>query len=317
MGFRMKGIVYEGYIMPMTAFHPHSGLDLTWRGGAIDTIVRKRLRAQPQPLSRTLDQIWPAAFFGLDRVDVFRQAEPALQRTVLAACARLTIEEGYFIEKAGVSFMARMTLLARSVDERSLYALFGAEEANHLALLQTALGEVDEQAWQGNPFLTLLGDLTDVCDRLTGQLVIQTVLEGWGLTHYASLREACLDAQMSGILNTILIDEAGHHGSALVLLDGKRFDADATRRAVEPLAQMLSMVQMGPAMVMGALERALGGFTTAQRETVYAQLDGDNHARIRLSKLRALMEKVRGAGPVVEALAARKLFSPQAVAGLT
>ena len=87
-----------------------------------------------------MDQQWKAEFFGLDQVTAFTTAAPATQRAVVTGCSRAILEEAYFIEKAGVGFAAKMTLLAQDMDERNLYALFAGEEAAHPAAVHTLLG---------------------------------------------------------------------------------------------------------------------------------------------------------------------------------
>ena len=97
-----------------------AGFDLPGGAGPVQTLVAKRLpprlRAEPAPLA----DVWPAAHFGLHRATAFTGSSAEVQAAVLADCARGTLLEAYFIEKAGVSYAAKMTLLAETSDERSL-----------------------------------------------------------------------------------------------------------------------------------------------------------------------------------------------------
>ena len=284
-----------------------AGLDLEWTGGPLAVLARRRLADHGLEGPVPLAGLWGPAFFGLDRVAAYTDASDEARHAILADCARAQLMEAYFIEKAGVSYAAKMTLLAESADERSLYALFAADEVAHLDAIRAALGPVDESAWQADPFLRLLERIVADADRHTSQLVIQVVLEGWGLVHYAALRDACTHPALTALLTRILADEAGHHGSGVHLLREVRLPASGP--AVELLSEMLAMVQAGPARVVSALERHTGGLTRAQRLRVLEELDAEGHVRQRLTRLRGCLDKVSGARPVTEALAARGRFA--------
>ena len=283
-----------------------AGMGLPWQGGPLGTLAQKRLPGHGIAAPLDLVTAWPAAFFGLDKVDAYAQAAEDVQRQVRADCARGTLMEAYFIEKAGISYAAKMVLLSQTAEERTLYALFCAEEAAHLDAIRAALGPVDEASWQANPFLTLLQSIIEQGGRETGQLVIQVVLEGWGIQHYTALRDACAAPALRRTLSQIVADEAGHHGSGVALLKGTQMPDPA--EAADLLAQMLQMVQLGPAQVVGALERALGGFTPQQRRSAYLQLDTRQHIRSRLDRLHGCMAKVPAARPILNNLHERGGF---------
>lgn len=286
----------------MSALTLDAGLGLCWSGGPARQLARRRL--PDHGISAPVDPavLWDAAFFGLDRVDAFRSAPATAQREILGACARGKLLEAYFIEKAGVSYAAKMTLLAETADERTLYALFCAEEAAHLDAIRAALGPVDESGWQADPFLGLLQTIVEEADRQTGQLVIQVALEGWGLLHYGALRDRCRHGGLRQTLAGIVADEAGHHGSGVALLRGEALAPAAARHAAALLGEMLAMIQVGPALVAEALERTLGGLTPGQRRRVFAQLGAERHVRDRLGRLRGCLDKVPAAAPVTAAL---------------
>jgi len=283
------------------------GYDLPWIGGPLKAMADKRLPEHGLDGPLPMHTLWDAHHFGLDRVSAFVQAPAAVREAVLADCARAHLLEAYFIEKAGVAYAAKMTLLAQTADERSLYALFCAEEATHLDAIHTALGPVDEACWQADPFLVLLQRIIAHGDRRTGQLIIQVVLEGWGLLHYATLRDDCRHDGLTTVLGRIVADEAAHHGSGVHLLRGATLDDPES--ATDLLAEMLAMVQVGPTTVASTLERHLGGFSRDQRRRVYEALDSDAHIRDRLHKLRGCLDKVPAARPITEALHARGRFA--------
>lgn len=255
---------------------------------------------------------WRAAYYGLDRVRLFAAARPEERRAVLEACGRGLLEEAYFIEKCGIGYAAKMVLLAESSCERQLYGLIAGDEAAHLAAIGRFVEPAGEAA-RDNPFLALLEELVEEGDRASLQLIVQVVLEGWGLDHYRGLRDACDSHPLRVALSVILADEATHHGSGVAFAREGAMSAAARDYATDVMVRFLAMVQVGPVGVAGALERELGGLTAAQRGEVMRELGGEEHAAVRLDKLRALMGKADGAHPVLDRLDALGCFRPHAI----
>jgi len=281
-----------------------AGYGLPSQDGPLRTLVRKRLPDHGLAAPVPLDACWAPGFFGLDAVPAWRDASAEIRRAILADCARSTLLEAYFIEKAGVSYAAKMILLAPTAEERSLYAVFAAEEAAHLDAMGAALGSPDP-GWQGDPFLAWLSAVVAHADRPTSQLVVQLVLEGWGLRHYAGMRDGCRHAPLRAVFDRIVADEAAHHGSAVHLLREAELGAGTLAQATELLSELLDMVRAGPVGVIDALERGLGGFSAARRRDVRDALQTERHVRERLWILRGCLEKVPAVRPVVDALAGR------------
>ena len=255
---------------------------------------------------------WRAGYYGLDRVRLFAAARSDQRRAILEACGRALLEEAYFIEKCGIGYAAKMVLLAESSCERQLYGIIAGDEAAHLAAIARFVTP-DESAAVHNPFLALLEELVEEGDRHSLQLIVQVVLEGWGLDHYRSLRDACGSYSLKVALSVILADEATHHGSGVAFTREAAMSASARDYATDVMVRFLAMVQVGPVSVAGAIERELGGLTAAQRSQVMSDLGGEQHAAVRLDKLRALMGKADGAHPVLERLEARGCFRPVAL----
>ncbi len=251
---------------------------------------------------------WPAELFGLQKVEIYRRASPDIQQAVLEGVGRRLLEEAYFIEKAGISFAGKMLLLGESVEERMLYGCFAAEEARHFqgvrSFLHGALPERPE-----NSFLTLLSDVIASEDRATLQFTIQVVLEGWGLEHYRLLRDRCLDTSLRQLLDGILRDEAGHHGSGRLLFGVGGVGAESLLRIEEAMTAMLQLVRLGPQTLLSALDQAMGGIDRSEKLRVLGELSGPSVAGQKLEQLRQLM-RLDAVRPVVERLDARGLFSP-------
>src|SRR6476469_106616 len=79
---------------------------------------------------------WDATHFGLERVTIFQDASEAEQQAIAQIASQGLLIEAYFVEKAGMGYMAKMLLLAETLEERMLYSLFAAEEATHLAQIR-------------------------------------------------------------------------------------------------------------------------------------------------------------------------------------
>ncbi|MEM9162486.1 MAG: hypothetical protein AAGC54_05385 [Cyanobacteria bacterium P01_F01_bin.4] len=121
--------------------------------------------------------LWEASFFGLTQVSLFQDATPTEQLHILQFASQGLLAESYFIEKAGVGYMAKMTLLAETTEERMLYALFSADETTHLAQLSPFISK-ETSAETKDPFLKLLESLLETADRAVLQFVIQVVPDG-------------------------------------------------------------------------------------------------------------------------------------------
>ena len=204
---------------------------------------------------------WGEAFFHLDAVDAFRDADPAVRVETLRACSRALLVEAQGIEKLGLSFCAKMCLLSETTEERMAYSLMGADEALHFAMVTKHLGG-DDSGLGSDPFLALLQEAIEEGSKNVLTLLIQVVLEGWGLTHYRHMAEACRDALLTGTLSAILRDEAFHHGTATC--SGRAPEGEDERFAVEFLARLRDGPG-GPQGVVSNLSRPSGPVAAAAR----------------------------------------------------
>lgn len=291
------------------------GLDQPWLPGGHR--VKKVLAAalarvnigRPEVGTRQAAPGWTAAHFGLDRVGRFTALDEERRERVLHAASQQLLHEAFFIERLGLAFGAKMTLLSETADERMLYALFSADEARHLHAVAAHVEE-PERLTTDSPFHLLLEDLIEHGDKPTLTFLIQVVLEGWGLTHYRNLADRCTHPVLAGVLRGILEDEARHHGSGKVLFEERGLPASSTEYVGEVLARFLQMVRMGPQGVLAALDVGCGGLSPAEKRQVLTELDGPGHARERLELLRRLMDAGPAARPILQRLEEQELFVP-------
>lgn len=250
---------------------------------------------------------WDAAYFGLDRVRSFREATSEQQREILQIVNRQLLEEAYFIEKAGMGYMAKMVLLAETMEERMLYALFSADEAIHLSQIRGFLATDPEKTT--DPFFRLLAELAEIDDRAVLMFVIQVVLEGWGLSHYRSLAQDCQIPALAVLFTGFLQEESKHHATGVTLFQTVERTVSRETVMLEVLVQFLQMVQVGPQSVVGAIGQVLGGLSIGQRTQVFEELDTQTHSGTRLTLLKKLMQ-TGGGGAIVDQLIEKGSFQP-------
>ncbi|MEO0771442.1 MAG: ferritin-like domain-containing protein [Cyanobacteria bacterium J06649_4] len=256
---------------------------------------------------------WEANFFGLEACSLFTDATEEEQREILQIANCDLLCESYAIEKAGVGYMAKMTLLAETTQERMLYSLFGADEATHLSQLMPFViqSAADENCiGKNDPFLKLLETLLEQADRTALIFVIQVVLEGWGLSHYRLLSKHCRHQGLSDLFRGFLQAESRHHGVGVILFEEVTLSSQSREVIVETLAAFLQMVQVGPQRLVAAIAQVKGGLSRAQRIQLLRALETERHSEGRLSLLRSLIVPV--SPDIAETLDSHGLFSPLA-----
>jgi hypothetical protein len=258
------------------------------------------------PFPHTL--YWNATHFGLHKVKLFRDCSQVEQAEILQIANLGLLEEAYFIEKAGVGYMAKMVMLAETIEERMLYALFSADEASHLAQISRFLPQ-QQQVKTDDAFLNLLGDLVENSDKTVILFVLQVVLEGWGLSHYRHLGKTCQDAELARVLTSFLQDESRHHATGVTLFQQKLLSAASRATISEILALFLQMIQVGPQRVVAAVEQVLGHLSRPQKIQLFEELDTQTHSGTRLAQLRCLICK-EATGIIIQDLDERGAFQP-------
>jgi hypothetical protein len=251
---------------------------------------------------------WDAKFFNLHQVKIFQEASLAEKSAILQLTNRSLLEESYFIEKAGVGYMAKMVLLAETVEERMLYALFTADEATHLSQIIHFLPEI-ESTNSNDPFLNLLSEVVESADKTVLLFVLQVVLEGWGLSHYRRLAKECHHPIIGELFSSFLQAEARHHATGTMLFNRNPVSASSQKDAIDILASFLSMIQVGPQSVLSAIEQVKGHLVRSQKIQILEELDTQSHSGTRLQILRSLM-RVTSADAIVQALDERGAFAP-------
>lgn len=221
---------------------------------ALKSVLTAALKTRPVPRPTSETPVyWPAPYFRLNQVSLFREADEETRQHVLTACSRSVFAEAYYIEKSGMYFAAKMDLLAETTDERMLYSLFGADEAAHFNWVGAY---ADDEAVTGHaqsPFIRFLDEALRSEERETLCYLVQVILAGWGIAHYRALAAACGDSGLRTALENILKDEGRHHASGVVLSRERTLSAAQFKRLADILAELLRMAQAGPQTVVAHL----------------------------------------------------------------
>lgn len=272
----------------------------------LDSVLKQRVNSSP--LSPSPTPYWDAAHFSLEKVKIFTESSLESQGKILEICCHNLLEEAYFIEKAGVGYMAKMVSIAETVEERMLYALFSADEVTHLAQISCFLAN-PEIVGTNDPFLQLLEDIVESSDKNLLLFILQVVLEGWGLTHYRSLAKNCCNSELGKIFSSFLDDESRHHATGVTLFNEKSLTKSSQEAIIEILALFLQMVQVGPQHVVAAIEKVKGDLSRQQKVQIFAELETETHSGSRLNLLRSLMQSPN-TGKIIQELDERGLFQP-------
>lgn len=287
-----------------------AGLDLPH--AAPDDRLRRILTAalpnHSENSSQPQSDYWDAKFFNLHQVQIFQQASEAEKTAILGLTNRSLLEESYFIEKAGVGYMAKMVLLAETVEERMLYAMFTADEATHLNQITHFFPE-SEATNSNDPFLNLLAEVVESEDKTVLLFVLQVVLEGWGLSHYRRLAKECQHPVLAELFASFLHAEARHHSTGTTLFNQIPVSSDSQATILDVLAKFLFMVQVGPQNVLSAVEQVKGHLTRSQKIQILEELDTQTHSGTRLQILRSLMQAT-SAKTILQTLDERGAFAP-------
>lgn len=161
--------------------------------------------------------LWGKERYHLERSSFFKTLDQSVQEQIMERITQLNLSLSAYIEKSGHNYGAKMILLSESMQEKSLYALFTAEEAMHLKEFENFMNFTPDPKIHWHPMLNPLAEAIKDGEKNTCTYIIQVLLEGFGMAHYNGLRNDCLYLPLKKAYEKILIDEAKHHGTGLIL----------------------------------------------------------------------------------------------------
>ena len=168
------------------------------------------------------------------------------------------------------------------------------------------LGE-EKRLLEANAFLRYLDAMIQEESRSSLILLIQVVLEGWGIPYYTKLAESSQDRAVASSLKKIVSDEARHHGSGLLLFDPERIEITKRGKLHDQLHELISMLRLGPAALVSALARENGGMTPDEIRVFIEETGSLAKVASDLALIRFLLEKA-GARAALASLDARGAF---------
>jgi rubrerythrin len=201
-----------------------------------------------------------------------------------------------------------MLLEAETTDARQTFAQMAGDESTHLAWITPYVLDHERTGPHG-PFLRLIVDLIEGGPPAVLIYALQVVLEGWGLSHYQSLAEACQFEPLHNVFSAIRRDEAVHHRTGQIMLDPRQLGRQERALVLEAMASFLELVRAGPIGVMAAISECHGEIDVPALERLFEDLSGVESAAAKLALLRRLMD-VEGMEWVATDLDERGLFLP-------
>jgi hypothetical protein len=229
---------------------------------------------------------WPAEAFGLNNVGLFSRLDVEGQKAVLQKCSDDLLREACFIEIAGMSYTAKMSLSSNVLSERIFYSLIGAEEAKHFSQLKPFVAQsVLEQG--PDHFTTFIGEIISDARREEAIFLIQVLLEGWGLNHFSWMNSGCATEPLRDVFRGILRDEARHHAGGVALLTHKFTPED--KKIVNWLSDILNMVRIGPVRLLQAITDVTGALSADQQRLIFEQLGAYKATQSKLDLLQKLL----------------------------
>ncbi|MEA5469562.1 hypothetical protein [Spirulina sp. 06S082] len=249
---------------------------------------------------------WNAEQFNLHQVKLFQTASQAQKQAILQITTRDILDRAYEIETFGMRYCDRAIALGNTLQERTLYSIFKAENTLHLAqiacwLNKKELGEFEPVFF---PFLT---DFIDTQNLNVLRFVMQVVLEGWELSSYRKFLKDCREEKVISAVKELLKNKSRHHTMGTTLSKQSFLLEDDSIILIEILAEFISAIQKLPYHLIDAIEQILGHLAPVQKQQAIAELEIVKYNAMQLKRLRFLISKARS-GKILTELEARGCF---------
>ena len=209
--------------------------------------------------------IWDEDFFHLKNVSAWKALKSDDQQEILISLSQKILQEAYFIESAGMAYAGKMNLASKTKEEREFFCFVAEEEAKHLRMVES-LANFNTSLENIPSFALLIGEIIQEASKPCHLLLIQILLEGWGLNYYKALSKAALDETVSNAFKAILKDEIRHHSAGVILFQNhkKVMSAEETHEFLSYLERIAFMVKIGPYSVCEEIFRKTASPSKAQ-----------------------------------------------------
>ena len=267
------------------------------RNHKLERILAKRFNKS----ANDINIHWGAESFGLTDIDLFNELSADKKNILLEDLSQDRIREAYHIEKSGIAYGSKMTILSETMDERVLYGSFTGDEARHFKLIEKYYNHNLADDIRDNSFLSFLSQMIEKAPKKSLVFMIQILLEGWGLDHYSLMANQCKTDSLKADLKSILDDEVVHHGSGVILFEEEGLSKLEREVIMNSLISFFQMVQVGPVGIMTRLESLTGGLNRENRINALTQMQAHEDTTHKLAVLKRLMKK-SGAHSIIEEL---------------
>ncbi len=230
--------------------------------------------------------IWRADFFKVEQSSYWAGLADEKKEIFLKSCSRDLLIEAILIEHAGIAYANKMALLAKTQEERSYYTIVAQEELQHLHWLQPFC-ELNAQD-VSSEFAKLTATVIENENRLSSIIVIQLLLEGWGISYYQSLQTGTDHGPIKKIISGILTDETKHHGGGIILLQDE-FDKLTLPAGVQ---DVIDMVRLGPFKVAKKLAELTGVSNQLQMQELLISIEALQSTTQKLGTIYRVLKKV-------------------------
>ena len=277
-------------------------------GDRLTLLLQTTADLPPQALSEA-DQsgiFWGPEHYQLSKSSLFNSLTTQQQNLLLQKLSQQSIALAYYIEKFGLNYGAKMIAEAESVEEKSLYTLFSADETRHRLLIEKFLTSPVPQKIDFHPLLPALAQCLQQGSKNTLIFTIQVLLEGFGIYHYNQLRESTHSKALKEAFGIILKDEAGHHGMGVVLTE-RMPNRPETQEQILELTHIFIESLLHANWVTTAMDETIGGFTENQRKNFQTEIQFNEQLITRKNKIKNLLHKAGGPG-LIEVLQNKKIL---------
>lgn len=282
----------KSYLNETASLLAQDQLELSDSADSLGLLLSKALSKQTVSKRVPVEIAWGAERYNLQRCEAYLSLEPARQVAMLRRITELNLALSYFIEKSGFGYGAKMILLADSVEEKSLYSLFVADEAVHLQEFKNHMDFIPTLETHSHPMLGVLSEAIRDGEKQALVFVIQVLLEGFGLAHYADLRQDCQNESLKGAYTRILQDEARHHGAGIILAKSRESSKHELDQIFEYSRKFIVALRQA-GWIKQELERQRGiPLSTAESARFLDETGQVAGLERRMARLREMIEKV-------------------------
>lgn len=228
------------------------------------------------PMAKENVPIWDDEFFHLKNSSIWKALSEDKRNQILVTLGQKILQEAYFIETAGMAYAAKMNLAAKSKEERSFFCFVAEEEARHLRMVES-LAIFNTSLETIPSFALLIGEIIQEASKPSHLLLIQILLEGWGLNYYKSLAKNAKDENVANAFKAILKDEIRHHSAGVILFASHKTNVGLSDTEISEflgyLERIAFMVKVGPYSACEEVFRCVESPTTEMVKTFLTETD--------------------------------------------